>query len=215
MSRKSLLIAVLFAAACAPAADEADVSSDAAESAEEASTEPAFMAELRAATERFRDVNVALAAGYIPDPSGACITAPMEGQPAELGAMGIHYFRPDLLGITATEPRVDGNGTHTDFTRPGVILYEPQADGSLELVAIENLVFQDSWHAAGNSGAPVYQGFEYVSMIDDPTTEADEAHGFQPHYELHLWLYRENPNGAFTPFNPAVTCEHGSMGAMG
>jgi hypothetical protein len=23
-----------------------------------------------------------------------------------------------------------------------------------------------------------------------------------------VWLYRENPNGLFTPFNPAVTCAH-------
>ncbi|UCC25086.1 MAG: hypothetical protein JSU98_15365 [Gemmatimonadales bacterium] len=212
MSRTPLIWSLLLFAACAPAADETEA--PAQEAAEEA--EPAFMAELRAATERFQDVEVALAEGYIPDPTGACITAPMEGQPAELGAMGIHYFRPDLLGITATEPRVDGNGTHTDFNQPGVILYEPQADGSLELVAIENLVFQESWHGAGNDGAPVYEGFEYVYMIDDPATDADEAHGFEPHYELHFWLYRDNPNGAFTPFNPAVTCEHAPpMESMG
>ena len=29
---------------------------------------------------------------------------------------------------------------------------------------------------------------------------------FEPHYDRHVWLYRENPNGVFTPFNPAVTC---------
>ena len=29
--------------------------------------------------------------------------------------MGIHYFRPDLLGITAPpSPRVNGVGTHTE-----------------------------------------------------------------------------------------------------
>jgi len=22
----------------------------------------------------------------------------------------------------------------------------------------------------------------------------------------HVWIYRENPNGVFAPFNPAVTC---------
>jgi hypothetical protein len=45
-------------------------------------------------------------------------------------------------------------------------------------------------------------------MVDDPATEVDEAHGFQPHYELHAWVFRENPNGPFEPFNPNVTCEH-------
>jgi hypothetical protein len=39
-------------------------------------------------------------------------------------------------------------------------------------------------------------------------TDIDEAHGFEPHYELHAWVFRENPNGPFEQFNPAVTCEH-------
>ena len=168
----------------------------------------AVVAELRAASERFTDVNVALAEGYVPDPTGACVTAEMEGQPAEKGAMGIHYLRPDVLGITATEPRVDGNGTHTDFLTPGVLLYEPQADGSLELVAVENLAFEKSWKEAGNGGPPNFAGHDFVHMVDDPGTEADEAHGFQPHYELHAWVFRDNPNGPFEPFNPTVTCEH-------
>lgn len=168
----------------------------------------AVVAEIKAANERFTDVKVALAEGYIRDPHDLCITAEAEGQPAEKGNMGVHYFRPDLLGITATAPRVDGNGTHTDFHNPGVLIYEPQADGSMELVAVENLVFEASWHAAGNGAPPSFAGHEWDHMVDDPATEVDEAHGFQPHYELHAWVFRENPNGAFEPFNPAVTCEH-------
>lgn len=173
----------------------------------------AMRAEIKAASERFTDVNVALAEGYIPDPTGACVTAEMEGQPAEKGAMGIHYFRPDLLGITATQPRVDGTGTHTDFLKPGVLIYEPQADGSLELVAVENLAFEKSWKEAGNGGPPSFEGHDWVHMVNDPATEVDEAHGFQPHYELHAWVFRDNPNGLFEPFNPAVTCEHHKAGA--
>ena len=65
--------------------------------------------EVRHATERFRDVKVALAEGYIRDPFDVCETAEMMGRPRELGAMGIHYFRPDMLGITAPPaPRVAG-----------------------------------------------------------------------------------------------------------
>src|SRR5687768_13605773 len=115
--------------------------------------------EVRRATERFRDVNVALAEGYIRDPSDLCDTAEMMGRPASLGAMGIHYFRPDLLGISGPpNPRVDGNGTHTDFRKPGILIYEPQPDGSQKLVAVENLVFQKSWHAAGNTKPPTFHG---------------------------------------------------------
>lgn len=164
--------------------------------------------EVRAATERFQDISVALAEGYIPDPMNMCDTAEMMGSPAELGTMGIHYFRPDLLGITATEPRVDGTSTHTDFLNPAILIYEPQQDGSLDLVAVENLVFIESWTAAGNDAPPVFQGKEFDLMQDDPDTEVDEAHMFEPHYDLHVWLYRENPNGIFAQYNPAVSCEH-------
>lgn len=165
------------------------------------------LAEVRAATERFRDVKVALAEGYVRDPMNICDTAQMLGRPAELGVMGIHYFRPDLLGITAPpNPRVDGNGTHTDFLRPAILIYEPQADGSLELVAVENLVFQKSWHAAGMSGPPKFHGVEYDTMQDDPATAIDEAHMFEPHYDRHVWLYRDNPAGVFAQFNPKVSC---------
>jgi len=113
------------------------------------------LAAVRKATERFRDVKVALAAGYIRDPGNMCDVAEMMGKPAKLGGMGIHYLRPDLLGITGPpNPRVDGTGTHTDFMTPAVLIYEPQADESLQLVAIENLVFIKAWEAAGNKAPP-------------------------------------------------------------
>ena len=165
------------------------------------------LAEVRQATERFQDVRVALAEGYIRDPNNMCETAEMMGRPAALGAMGIHYFRPDLLGITAPpSPRVNGNGTHTEFRKPSILIYEPQADGSLELVAVENLVFADAWRAAGHMERPSFHGVPYDSMADDPTTPVDEAHMFEPHFDRHVWIYRENPNGVFTPLNPAVSC---------
>lgn len=174
------------------------------------------LAAVRAATERFRDVKVALAEGYIRDPMNVCDTAPMMGRPAELGAMGIHYFRPDLLGITAPpNPRVDGTGTHTDFNQPAILIYEPQADGSLELVAVENLVFIKAWEAAGHKAAPTYQGKSFDKMVDDPATPVDEAHMFEPHYDQHVWLYRDNPSGIFAQFNPSVSCAFGTTQMAG
>lgn len=167
------------------------------------------LAEVRAETERYRDVHVALAEGYIPDPEGMCHTAEMEGRPADEGAMGIHYFPPDLLGITGPpNPRVSGTGTYTDFRSPAVLIYEPQADGSLELVAVENLVFIDAWKREGNRQPPSFHGVPYDRMEDDPSTDADEAHGFEPHYDRHVWIHRDNPDGVFAPFNPNVSCRH-------
>jgi hypothetical protein len=50
-------------------------------------------------------------------------------------------------------------------------------------------------------------------MADDPATPVDEAHNFEPHYDRHVWLYRENSNGTFTQFNPRVTCAYHTSGA--
>ncbi len=163
---------------------------------------------LRAATEKYKDVNVALADGFIPDPSGHCVSAEAEGLPPEWGSMGIHYLNPAKLKITGDKPRVDGMSTHTDFMAPAILLYEPQEDGSMELVGIENLVFEKAWMAAGHSGPPMVNGREWDHMSDNPDTPGDEAHGFMPHFDQHVWLYRKNPAGDLTPFNPNVTCEH-------
>ena len=203
-SFKALLTCVAAAAAVASAAAAAPSVPGSTPGAGEPTLE-----EVRQLTERFRDVNVALAEGYIRDPGDLCDTAEMMGRPAADGAMGIHFFRPDLLGITAPpNPRVDGNGTHTDFRKPAILIYEPQADGSLQLVAVENLVFQKAWHAAGHSAPPTFHGVAWDRMQDDPATAIDEAHLFEPHYDRHVWLYRDYPGGVFKPFNPAVSCQH-------
>ena len=193
----SALAGLAITAAIAPALKTAEPSGD-----------PSLNT-IRAASDRFRDVNVALAEGYVRDPGNMCDDAAMMGRPAELGVMGIHYFRPDLLGITGPpSPRVSGTGTHTDFMKPAILIYEPQADQSLQLVAVENLVFIKAWEAAGNTAPPTFQGVPYDKMADDPATAVDEAHMFEPHYDRHVWIYRDNPNGVFAQFNPNATCKY-------
>lgn len=191
---------------------EAPAHSAAAAPAPAASPEPARPTEptldqIRAATERFRDVKVALAEGYARDPMDECVTAQSIGYPADSGTMGIHFAREDLLGITGPpNPRVSGTGTHTDFNKPAILIYEPRADGSLELVAVENLVFKKAWHEAGNKEPPTLHGVPYDFMEDNPATKPDEGHMFEPHYDRHVWLYRENPGGMYAQFNRNVSC---------
>lgn len=171
--------------------------------------------QVRAAVQKYKDVKAALADGYVADPSGMCETAAMMGKPAKLGAMGVHYFRPDLLGITAPpNPKVDGNGTYTDFHKPAVLLYEPEADGSMQLVGVENLVFEKAWKAAGNTQPPSFHGVRFDHMFDDPATKIDEAHGFMPHFDRHVWVIRDNPNGVFAQYNPNVTCKYAKQMTM-
>lgn len=162
---------------------------------------------IRASVEKYKDINVALAEGYI-TPDNHCVSAAGEGLPAELGAMGMHYIHPAMLKITETEPRVNGESTYTDWSQPAILIYEPQADGSMELVGVENLIFEAAWQAAGTGEVPTLNGRAWDHMADDPNTAGDEAHGFMPHYDQHVWLFRENPMGNLMPFNPNVTCEH-------
>ena len=96
--------------------------------------------------------------------------------------------------------------SHTDFRRPSILIYEPQRDGALELVAVENLVFAAAWRAAGHTERPTFHGIAYDAMSDDLNTPLDEEHMFEPHFDRRVWIYRETPNGVFTPFTPAVTC---------
>lgn len=167
----------------------------------------ALLEAIRTATRRFEDIEVALTEGYVPDPSGRCVSAATEGLPGELGGMGIHYMRPDLLGLSATEPRVNGTGIHTDFLNPAILLYEPQEDGTMKLVGVENLVFQKAWHTAGNSDPPVFAGRTWDAMADDPATAIDEAHGFEPHYDQHVW-FSDDGTIHLESFNPRVSCTH-------
>ena len=208
MKRILLVITVLLSCPGFAAAQTASsLSAYFASAGEPASPMEPDLDTVRLVTERFRDVNVALAEGYVRDPNNICETAEMMGEPAELGVMGIHFFRPDLLGITGAAPRVNGTGTHTDFARPSILIYEPQADGSLALVAVENLVFKTAWDAL-HTEPPSFYGLPYDLMVDDPATAVDEAHLFEPHYDRHVWLYRENPNGVFAKFNPHATCRY-------
>lgn len=172
-----------------------------------AGTSEPSLDQVNEAARRYRDVRTAISEGYTTD--NKCVTAQMLGFPAAQGAMGLHYVRRDLLGLPdKPKGRVAGTGTYTDFAKPAMLVYEPQPDGSLELVAVENLVFKKAWEAAGNDGPPSFRGNPYLLLADNPATSLDEAHGWEPHYELHAWVLRDNPLGTFKPFNPNVTCRH-------
>lgn len=164
---------------------------------------------VRKATARFADVKVALKEGYVPAPPGDCVDAAHEGLPAHWGAMGIHYINPKMLKITGANPKVDGKSTHTDFMNPAILLYEPQADGSLKLVGVENLVFMHSWQGMGHHAPPMFSGRIWDTMADNSATPQDEAHNFQPHHDQHVYFQKmANPADQLKPFSPNVSCKH-------
>ena len=135
---------------------------------------------VREATRGFRDVNAAAGAGY--GSTGSCVTGPQEG------AMGVHFANPTLIGDGAL-----------DAQRPELLIYE-QRGGRMRLVGVEYLVIAEAWHA-NNEGPPVLMGqhFHYVG--------SPNRYGLPPFYELHVWAWRNNSNGMFVDWNPAVSCE--------
>lgn len=162
----------------------------------------ATVAEIRAATEKYRDVEVALADGYLRDPMDTCETPYHSGITGQHGVMGIHFVRPDLLGIDEEGTRLDVTGIHTDFLQPAILIYEPQPDGSLELVALENMVSAAAWEESGNSEPPAFEGVPYEFSPANPGMMTDAL------YDRHLWIHRDNPDGLTAQYNPNATCEH-------
>ena len=135
---------------------------------------------VRDSTERFKDVSAAQAAGYALQ--FGCVTGP------DSGAMGLHYVNGDLLNSGVLDP-----------TRPQIVIYEPAPDGGLRLIGADFLVFADSWNAT-HSGPPELMGqlFHYF--------ETPNRFGLPAFYTLHVWAWKDNPNGAFVNWHPNVSC---------
>ncbi|WP_187177594.1 hypothetical protein [Algoriphagus sp. AK58] len=136
-----------------------------------------MLAELRQATVQYHDINVALEAGY--EQGSECVSSPS-------GAMGFHYVN---FGW------VDGE---YDPYQPEALLYEMDQHGKMHLVGVEFVVVADLWD------------LENEMIPNFGVQEFDEAFPPAPlpfrNYQLHVWVWKGNPNGIFTKFNPNVKC---------
>jgi hypothetical protein len=142
----------------------------------------------RAATVQYRDLPAAKAAGYslLKDKNGvACIA--MDSMP-EMGAMGIHYANPRLVGDGAL-----------DLREPEALVYQPVAGGGRRLAAIEYVVLKSAWDAK-HEFAPIMFGQHFN------VTPAGNRFGLPAYYSLHVWLYKHNPSGEYSMWNPLVHC---------
>jgi hypothetical protein len=128
---------------------------------------------VRAANSRFLDVRAAIAEGYAAIPCASGITG---------GAMGIHYVNGQYL-----------KDDKIDIARPEAVMYEPMADGTLKLVAVEYITSKGPASLDG-------QLFNFNS--------APNRYGLGEFYELHVWAWKGNPTGTFADMNPKVSCEN-------
>jgi hypothetical protein len=153
-----------------------------------AAANPDGLSTARAATAGYHNLDAALSAGYarFVDAQGiACIDKPGEG------GMGIHYVNGELVGDASV-----------DAATPEALVYEPQRNGRLRLVANEYIVFQDAWDAT-HSSPPSLFGRTFESVA------SPNRYGIPPFYELHAWVWKHNPSGMFNDWNPRVSCAAG------
>jgi hypothetical protein len=132
---------------------------------------------VRALDSRFKDVAVAKAEGYAPIPCASGLTG---------GAMGIHYVNAAYLKDDAV-----------DVAKPEAVMYEPMADGTLKLIAVEYIT---------SKGPASLEGHLFNFNT------APNRYGLGPFYELHVWAWKPNPTGTFADMNPTVSCD--AMKAM-
>ncbi|HUL70482.1 MAG TPA: hypothetical protein VLT17_09665 [Gemmatimonadales bacterium] len=152
---------------------------------------PANLIATRAALEKYQDPVAAVRDGYLS--TLACVDFPKgstaEGMmPYKPGGMGVHFLNPALIG-----PKLDS-------LKPQVLIYEPVGN-RLKLVAAEWFV-----PTAVSKEAPMIFG----KKLDGPM----EGHAplLPPelhHWDLHVWLWKANPNGVMHPTNSAVKCPDG------
>src|SRR6266516_6860523 len=136
---------------------------------------------VREATQQFIDVNNAGPAGY--GPAFGCVSGP------DHGAMGVHYINGALVG----DGEIDG-------AHPEALIYEPVGD-KRRLVGVEYIVIAATWLANHNGVPPALEG-QAFQFVDSPN-----RYGIPAIFELHVWAWRDNPNGAFVDWNNKVSCE--------
>lgn len=134
---------------------------------------------VRDATEQF--THTTPGPDYVP--LFGCVTGP------DHGAMGVHYISGDLVK--------DGE---IDVSRPEALIYEPSGT-HMRLVGVEYIVDFATWMAHHDS-PPMLEG-QAFQIVNSPN-----RYGLPAFFELHVWAWRDNPNGAFVDWNNQVTCEH-------
>jgi hypothetical protein len=140
---------------------------------------PELVQVVREATQKYFDVNAAINAGY--HPALGCVSGP------DHGAMGVHYLNATLL-----------NG-ELDATQPQALIYEPLGGGKMRLVGVEFIVDASTWQKKNPGPPALYQ--ELLQLIPSPN-----RYGLDTFFELHVWAWQDNPNGAFVDWNNKVNC---------
>ncbi len=133
------------------------------------------LAALRRLTAPFHNIKNAIAADW-----NVQLTGCMENPPA--GGMGYHYANMGFIDGTA------------EVNRPQLLLYEPEKNGRMRLVAVEYIIPYSFIPA--DAPAPMLFGQKFHQNA-----------AFQL-WGLHAWVWEHNPSGMFADWNPRVSCKY-------
>jgi len=103
--------------------------------------------------------------------------------------MGHHYANFALMADGGIDP-----------LRPEVLLYLPDTNGTLKLVAVE----YSKRDADGSLLTDGDRPFLFGQPFDGPMPGHNPA--MPVHYDLHVWVAEQNPNGVYAQWNPALGC---------
>jgi hypothetical protein len=134
------------------------------------------LALVRESVARYGRVEAAEAAGWLLPPGDGCVEHPT------LGGMGYHYINFDLVDLDL------------GVSEPEVLVFVPGPGGRLTLGAAEFIVPASVWDAEHPGELPSVMGVEL------------HRHPVLDLYVLHAWVFRHNPSGILTDFNPNVSC---------
>ena len=148
------------------------------------SQENALVAAVRAATARFRNVTSVDGPGEGYALAFGCVSG------GDFGAMGLHYVNMGL---------VDGD---VNPAQPENILFEPAPNGRIRITGVDFLVPVAAWEEKHPGEGPPELGGQLFHLFDKPNRFA-----LDPFYTLHVWAWKENPNGTFVNWNPNVSCD--------
>jgi hypothetical protein len=139
---------------------------------------------VRAATAKFKDINVATAEGWVR--GTPCVSGP------DTGAMGVHFVLPSRI-----------NNFVLQADKPQALIYEPLPGGEYRLVGVEFIVLSSVWlgQPDGATSTPALEG-DLMNYIGAPN-----RFGLPAFYELHVWAWEDNPKGSFADWNTHVTCD--------
>ena len=151
--------------------------------------ENALVQAVRSATEKYKNVRSIEGPGDGYELKFGCVSG------GDFGAMGMHFVNFKL---------VDGE---VDVTQPEIVLFEPTPNGGIRITGADFLVPVAAWDAAhavppAEHAAPPELMGQLFHLFDSPN-----RFGLDPFYTLHVWAWKDNPNGTFGNWNPDVSCD--------